>query len=114
MLHICNDGTKYVEICEAFWAESNTQRFIRHKGCRKLSVFVTLTWICNVVKVRLIGTLHIYIMIVQLIGTKYEQIYKVVWAESSIQSTTRYTKGSVFVSLICNEVNVKMKGVLHF
>ena len=54
-------GTKYVQICEAVWAESptSTTRLI-YKVCRITKFFVTLSWIWNKVNVKLKGMLHIY------------------------------------------------------
>ena len=63
MLHIIVQliGTKYVQICEAVWAESCTQRTtVLNKVCTKTNFFVTFYWLLYKVKVKIKGMLHIY------------------------------------------------------
>ena len=83
-------GTKYVQICEAVWAESRTQSTTRLyiKYAEKLSFLWPFPesemWSRSKWKVCCTST-----MIVQLIGIKCVQICEAVWAESRTQSTTR-------------------------
>ena len=73
-------GIKYVQICEAVWAESCTQ--VPHVSYIEYAEKLSFLWPCPGSEMRSMSKLKVCCtstMIVQLIGTKYVQICEAVW-----------------------------------
>ena len=82
MLYICNDCAIDWQIWENMWSGLGwVEHTKNHPSCkrqsRKTSVVVTLTWICNEVKIK--GVQYIY----NAWAIEWHQIYEAVWAEPS-------------------------------